>query len=329
MAHRRGPCGPARGFNLGTGRAFVLEGDEYDTAFFDKNPKFVRYRPNAAIITSVEFDHADIYDSFETIKEQFYRLSSLVPPGAPLLLSADNTECQAMARARCGGILYGLEGEGADLYARQRVPMASGGVRFELVQRGVSMGHFELTLTGEHNLRNMVAALGMASALGADVEALRSACARFKGVKRRQEVLGERQGVVLMDDFGHHPRAVELTIGGLKSSYGRILAVFDPRSATSRRAIFQHDYERAFQGADMVFVGPPYDQSRIPPEDRFSSQLLKEALEGKGIPAFTADTADDLLQKIVPQLRPHDLLIFFSSGSFAGLPKKTLAALSE
>ncbi|MBU1239809.1 hypothetical protein KJ865_08865, partial [Myxococcota bacterium] len=236
------------GFHLGRGGGpFVLEGDEYDTAFFDKNPKFVRYRPKAAIVTGVEFDHADIYDSLETVIEQFHRLASLVPPSGLLLLCADNTVCRKIAAARGNGLLYGLEGDpDCDYQAINITSLDEGGFSFGLAFHGKSIGEFTMGLTGSHNLRNMTGALALAHSLGASVESLQKSVASFRGVKRRQEVLGEVGGITVMDDFGHHPTAVALTLEGMQRKYQRIVAVFEPRSATSRRKVFQDAYVEAF-----------------------------------------------------------------------------------
>jgi UDP-N-acetylmuramate: L-alanyl-gamma-D-glutamyl-meso-diaminopimelate ligase len=317
------------GFSLGKGDLFVLEGDEYDTAFFDKNPKFVRYRPAAALLTGVEFDHADIYPDLETIVQQFHRLSALVPPENPFLGSADNEICRNIANIR-GSQLYGLkEDEIADWLADD-ISYNTDTTTFTLFHRWKSYGQFTLKMSGEHNLRNITGALAMAITLGADPEILRAKLPEFSGIKKRQELIGITNQIEVIDDFGHHPTAVGLTIDGLRNKNPkRIIAVFEPRSATSRRKMFETPYVKALGRADLVIIAKPGDQSRIPENERLSSEIVSNKLNESGTKSVTLSNYDAILKELTSIAKKGDLIVFFSSGSFGGIQQKLFKSLQN
>ncbi|MBN2724706.1 MAG: UDP-N-acetylmuramate:L-alanyl-gamma-D-glutamyl-meso-diaminopimelate ligase [Deltaproteobacteria bacterium] len=314
-------------YHLGEGKEFVIEGDEYDTAFFDKNPKFIHYRPKCVILTGIEFDHADIYRDFKHVNDQFRRLRAITPPNGDFLVSADNRAAMKLIEDE-GGNSYGLKGEESDFYSEV---FSEGTFRKCNFYSGMKkLGEYQLKLSGEHNLRNATGAVAMALCLGVNPEVALEAISEFNGVRRRQEVLGNPGNVTVVDDFGHHPTAVRLTLEGLKKNIsGRIASVFEPRSATSRRSVFQKDYADSLKVSDAVFLSSPYDQSRIDEKERFSSELLTSDLKNSGVTTFYSSDPEELKKAIANWAEPGDWIIFFSSGSFGGLREGVLASLER
>lgn len=318
------------GFRLGRGEHFVVEGDEYDTAFFDKGPKFLHYRTRTAILTSVEFDHADIYRDLEHVKESFRRLVAVLPTDGVLIVRADDPGAtDVSAGAACTVWTYGpgqmWDGrvEGFDT--------VRGTMRFTVLRAGVAVGTFESSLVGEHNLYNQVAAAAAATRVGATPEQLASGFSTFAGIRRRQEVIGEPGGVTVVDDFAHHPTAVASTIRALRDRFGerRLWVIWEPRSATSRRAIFQDAYGVSFDGADQVIVARPYDQSRIPEAERFDAIALVETLCDRGLNALLLPDAAQIAATVSARAHPSDVIAIFSNGGFDGLHGKLLELLEQ
>jgi UDP-N-acetylmuramate: L-alanyl-gamma-D-glutamyl-meso-diaminopimelate ligase len=313
----------------GTGDNFVIEGDEYDTAFFDKGPKFLHYRPRTAIISSVEFDHADIYRDLDHVKQSFRKLVAIVPAEGCLVARWDLDDVVDVARdAACEVRRYG---KGQEWDGRiEGVDTARGVQAFTVLLNGNPWGRFESVLVGEHNLYNQVAAVAALAREGLDADALMPGFTTFKGVKRRQEVLGSPRGVTVVDDFAHHPTAVDVTLAALRLRFGgrRLWAIFEPRSATSRRSIFQDAYAAAFSAADVVIVAPPPDQERIPESERFDSRHLVAALRKRGQEAFTYGSVEEIVAVVAANALPHDVVAVLSNGGFGGLHRKLLAALA-
>ncbi|MGM0596149.1 MAG: UDP-N-acetylmuramate--L-alanine ligase [Myxococcota bacterium] len=309
-------------FQLPGKQLFVIEGDEYDTAFFDKNPKFLHYRPKAVILTGIEFDHADIYDDFDQVKRQFMRLRNILPPTGPFLVSANcSNAMELICRGR--GEAYGLESDGDPQWKASNIDYNHRGTDFILSHCGRELGEFHLNMMGEHNLRNCVAALSMALIYGVSPGKLVEILPKFSGVKKRQEIIDEINGFIVMEDFAHHPTAVKETLKGLKSmNCKRIIAVFEPRSATSRRKIFQLPYAEAFDDVETVLIKTPHDQSRIDPEQRFSSEKLAADLQAQGKKSETFATVDSIVARLLETIQSGDLVVFFSSGSFGGISRK-------
>jgi UDP-N-acetylmuramate: L-alanyl-gamma-D-glutamyl-meso-diaminopimelate ligase len=327
--------GIARNFDRtarrGAGRLFVIEGDEYDTAFFDKGPKFLHYRARTTDPDLVEFDHADIYRDLDHVKSAFRKLVSGMPADGVLIVRGDDAGAADVARdASCRVVTYGpgQEWDGRTL----GVDPDTGTTTFEVTRRGEPFGTFRSMMVGRHNLYNQVAAAAAAHlAAGVTPDELATGFASFAGVKRRQEVLGEPGGVTVIDDFAHHPTAVEVTLAALRERFGqrRLWAVWEPRSATSRRAVFQEDYAKAFAAADRVIVPPPFDQSRIAEADRFSSERLVADLRAAGVDAVELEQPDAIAATIAAQALPKDVVAILSNGAFGGLHKKLLALLEE
>ncbi|MDP2313749.1 MAG: UDP-N-acetylmuramate:L-alanyl-gamma-D-glutamyl-meso-diaminopimelate ligase [Pseudomonadota bacterium] len=320
----------------GTGDAFAIEGDEYDTAFFDKGPKFLHYRPRTALITSVEFDHADIYRDLDHVKESFRKLVAIVPPtgedgqgGGCIVARWDHDDVRDVCgEATCEVRKYGV---GQQWDGRiDSVDTERGVMLFTVLRDGNPWGRFESALVGEHNLYNQVAAVAALEREGLTPEALALGFSTFGGVKRRQEIIGEPRHITVLDDFAHHPTAVKVTLEALRLRFGkrRMWAIFEPRSATSRRAIFQEAYAGAFDAADVVVIAHPHDQSRIPEDERFDSARLVEKLRGRGLEAFHYEQVEEIVAVVAANALPWDVVAVLSNGGFGGLHAKLLTALN-
>ena len=315
-------------YRLGQGRDFVIEGDEYDSAFFDKTAKFLKYLPDVAVINNVEFDHADIYADFEAVMLAFRRLVSLVPRRGLLLVGADSAAARALAEKAVSRVETFGTGDEMDWQAHDLEP-AGASTRFKVRRSGSPFGVFEVPLVGAHNVRNALAAIAVATEAGVGAERIGDALRAFAGVKRRLEVVGVADGVTVYDDFAHHPTAVAETLAGLRASNpaARIWAVFEPRSASSCRRVFQDDFARAFTGADEVLIAPIF-RSRLPETERLSIPQLVRELRARGQSAREAESIDDIVTGIAREHRPGDLVILMSNGGFGGIHQKLLRALA-
>jgi UDP-N-acetylmuramate: L-alanyl-gamma-D-glutamyl-meso-diaminopimelate ligase len=314
-------------YRLGKGRAFVIEGDEYDSAYFDKRPKFLHYRPSSAIVTSVEFDHADIYAGWDDYLEAFREFVRLVPREGLLALCADDpvlSELSAEASARV--VWYGSDP--ADVTARDLRP-GSDGQRFTLVRDGSELGELDLRMSGRYNLLNALAVSAVALDEGLPIEDLRRGLATFTGVKRRQQLLGEAGGVAVIDDFAHHPTAVRATLGAVAERFPgrRIVAVFEPRTNSSRRKVFESGYTEALAAADAVYLSSPPFRHNDDPSDFMDIEKVVDDLELGGSRSIAREGADALLPEIVAGVRPGDVVVIMSNGGFGGIHLRLLAAL--
>jgi UDP-N-acetylmuramate: L-alanyl-gamma-D-glutamyl-meso-diaminopimelate ligase len=315
-------------YRLGQGRDFVIEGDEYDSAFFDKTAKFLKYLPDIAVINNVEFDHADIYADFEAVKLAFRRLVSIVPRRGLLLVGADSAAARALVEKAVSRVETFGTGDGADWQAHGLEP-AGASTRFKVRRNGSPFGLFEVPLVGAHNVRNALAAIAVATEAGVGADRIGDGLRAFKGVKRRLEVVGVADGVTVYDDFAHHPTAVAETLAGLRAANptARIWAVFEPRSASSCRRVFQDDFARAFLGADEVLIAPIF-RAKLPEAERLSIPELVHALHARGQSARQAESIDDIVAGIARQHRPGDLVVLMSNGGFGGIHEKLLRALA-
>ena len=313
-------------YRIGKGKAFVIEGDEYDSAYFDKTAKFLKYLPDIAVINNIEFDHADIYRDLDEVRLAFRRLVNLVPRSGLTLLGIDSPDAAALAaNARSRVQTFGLSPD-AEWRAGDIKP--GSGTTFRLHRLGKELGDFTMPLLGDHNVRNALAAIAIGVDLGLDLEQLRQGLAAFKGVKRRLEVVGEARGVTVYDDFAHHPTAVDETLKAVRrSSPGkRVWAIFEPRSASSCRRIFQDDFARAFAGADEVVIASVF-RSSLPVEERLSESKLVEDLTAKNVRARHLPDVDAIVSAIAGEARDGDLVVVMSNGGFGGIHRKLLAAL--
>ncbi len=316
------------GFRLGAGETFVIEGDEYDTAFFDKEPKFLHYAPQTAILTSVEFDHADIFRDLDHVREAFRKFVALIPPDGLLAVCGDDGGALAVSReARCRVLRYGLE-EGADLRGTVET-VTPAGTRFQAHHRGTSLGRFSIPLPGAHNVRNALGVMAACLDRGLGVEALREALARFGGVARRQEVLGEADGVLVIDDFAHHPTSLGETIDAVRAQYAgrRVWAIFEPRSNTSRRKVHQKDYAESLARAEVAIIAGVDNPGKIPEAERLSPEAVAAALRDLGREAYYIERVDDIVAHAAVEARPGDVLLVMSNGSFGGIHAKLLETL--
>jgi UDP-N-acetylmuramate: L-alanyl-gamma-D-glutamyl-meso-diaminopimelate ligase len=309
-----------RNFKLGEGLYFVVEGDEYDTAFFDKGPKFLHYNPWITILTCIEFDHADIYRDLEHVIESFRRLIDLIPPDGLLIYNLDDPIAASEAkRAKCPVISYGLKEE-ADWKAID-ISIREGHTHLKILRDSAEYASLLTPVYGLHNISNLLGAVALSEHLGIKISALSEAAIGFMGVKRRQEIKGEKGGVLILDDFAHHPTAVEKTVQAVKERYTgrRLIAVFEPRSNSSRRNVFQEKYSLSFDNADLVFIPEPPMMEKIPAAERFSSLELVNSLKKRGLNAFYCPDSDNLQAEILRQVRRGDVILIMSNGSFDNL----------
>lgn len=320
-----------RSYRLGDGEYMVLEGDEYDTAFFDKGPKFLHYQPYIGVVTSIEFDHADIFGDLESILEAFRQFVRLIPEKGYLIVNADDPNCTALAPECRGQVITYGRSHRADWHIK-RVDFRSGEVSFQLRTPGTFREEtFRSRLPGKHNVWNLTAAIAAASITGISLDSIREAVLGFHGVKRRQEVIGEFAGVIVMDDFAHHPTAVHETLQGLKLFHPerRLIAAFEPRSNSSRRNVFQEMYSRAFSAADLICVKQPPGMDSIPEHQRLDARRLVEDICKREKNARFFQTTDELVGFLLQSARPGDLIVCMSNGSFDGLPQRLAAELGK
>jgi UDP-N-acetylmuramate: L-alanyl-gamma-D-glutamyl-meso-diaminopimelate ligase len=317
-------------FRAPEGNYFVIEGDEYDTAFFDKVPKFIHYKPKHVILTSVEFDHADIYKDLDAVKDAFRRLLELIPKDGTLIYHAQDENIKSLL-PHCKAAKIFSYGMNVGDYQPTDREVAEGRNQFGVTFKGKNVADMALKIFGEHNTLNALSVFALAHALQWPLAKVLQGMATFQGVKRRQELLGEPNGVTVIEDFAHHPTAVRLTLASLKERYPkrRLFAVFEPRSATSRRKVFQKDYVEAFMTADKVFLAAPFDQSKISEGDRFSTEELAADLNKRSHHAISAPNVDSLLKEILMEAKTGDVIVLMSNGGFEGIYEKLLKSLSK
>jgi UDP-N-acetylmuramate: L-alanyl-gamma-D-glutamyl-meso-diaminopimelate ligase len=317
-----------RSYRLGGGAHFVVEGDEYDCAFFDKRPKFVHYFPDVAVLGNVEYDHADIYPDMASVRTAFHRLLQLVPRRGRVVAGIDSGEVRALLpRALCPVETFGFA-EDADWRAVEAGP-AEDGWGFRVRRRGEDLGLFALGLHGAHNVQNALAALAAAAAAGVPLEAARSALGSFGGVKRRLEVRGRVRGVTVYDDFAHHPTAVRETLRALRTGRGRLVAVFEPRSYTSRTRVFQEEFARAFTEADLTVISAAHLPGKVPEAQRLSEAELVAGIVAAGGQARFLPEVDEIVAVVSAEAREGDRIAVLSNGGFGGIHEKLLAALAK
>jgi UDP-N-acetylmuramate: L-alanyl-gamma-D-glutamyl-meso-diaminopimelate ligase len=313
---------------------FVIEGDEYDTAYFDKGPKFMHYLPEVAIVGNIEFDHADIYADLAAVKLAFRRFVNLVPGNGRLVAGWDSPVVREVVGEMGARLHTRVETFGFSEDARWRardVDYGAGALtRFRVLRDGEEWGEFETPLIGDFNVRNCLATIVAADAWGVPRESIRDALATFQSVKRRMQVRGTAGGVTVIDDFAHHPTAVRETLRALRDKYpaGRLVAVFEPRSATSRLAVFQDEYRDAFERADYVVLSTVFDRERGSVYGQLlDTDALVRDIAARGTPAHCLDGADPIVAHLAPRLRPGDTVAVMSNGGFGGIHEKLLASL--
>jgi UDP-N-acetylmuramate: L-alanyl-gamma-D-glutamyl-meso-diaminopimelate ligase len=317
------PANLGQGARFNDSKHFVIEGDEYDTAFFDKRSKFVHYLPELVIVNNIEFDHADIFDDLEQIKRSFRHLLRIVPQNGMVLLNGDDPVCVEVAKESSAPILE----IGFSENCGQRISGATYAPDRSHFVLGAD--EFEIPLVGEFNIRNAAMAISAARFYGVSLANIRKALKSFKGIARRQEVRGEERGIKVIDDFAHHPTAIRETIRALQQRYpgSRIWAVFEPRSNTTRRAIFQKELPDALKLADGVFISQIARLDQIPEAERLDPEAVIKTIAAAGRPAFYEPDAAHIIEKLVPLLKEKDVVAVFSNGGFDGIHGKLLDAL--
>lgn len=312
---------------------FLIEGDEYDTAYFDKGPKFMHYLPELAIVGNIEFDHADIYADLAAVKTAFRRLMNLVPGNGRLIAGWDSPHVREVV-AEMGERLYTrLETFGTcddAMWQARDLDYTNDLASFRVFREGREWGQFQTTMIGDFNIRNCLAVIVAADAWGIEQKAINDALRSFKSVRRRMQVRGTERGVTVIDDFAHHPTAVRETLLALRTKYkeNRLVAVFEPRSWSSRLAVFQEDYANAFKSADYVVIASVFDSSKATEKGRVldTNQLIGD-IQKQGKPAFGIEGADEIVRRLAPELRTGDVVAIMSNGGFGGIHDKLLGAL--
>jgi len=312
---------------------FVIEGDEYDTAYFDKRPKFMSYLPEIAIVGNIEFDHADIYKDIDAIKWQFSRLMNLVPGNGRLIVGVDSPVVREVLDEMQGKLFTNVETFGLSLDAKWQardIDFTGDTTKFLVLRNGQGWGAFETNLIGEFNVRNCLAVIIAADAWGISNEKIQEAFRTFKSVKRRVEVRGVERGVTVIDDFAHHPTAVEETLKALRTKYAgkRLIAVFEPRTWSSRLAVFQEPYARAFEYADYVIIAGVYNTSKASELGKvLDVKELVADIATQGKPVMSFPNADTIVDHLAPEMRDGDVVAIMSNGGFGGIHEKLLERL--
>jgi UDP-N-acetylmuramate: L-alanyl-gamma-D-glutamyl-meso-diaminopimelate ligase len=317
-----------QGYRLGSGEWAIIEGDEYDSAFFDKGPKFLHYRPQVVILTSIEYDHADIYHDVEAIKSAFRQLLAIIPQDGTLIANTDDEIVRELiTEAQCLVETFGAAG----LWSAQGVRVTSQGTEFRLQRGGEDMEEFTIPLWGVHNVSNAVGAVIAASQIGLTIPQIKEGLRTFQGVRRRMEVVGEARGITVIDDFAHHPTAIRETLRAVRSRFpnGRLWAVFEPRSQTMRRDILQGELTTALNEADHVVLGRIFS---LPSQGEVLNphRVVKEIRKAKGdaAAAYLEDPAE-IVSYCVEGVKRGDVIVVMSSGYFAGLPELIFTALRD
>jgi UDP-N-acetylmuramate: L-alanyl-gamma-D-glutamyl-meso-diaminopimelate ligase len=328
------PVNFGQNYRLGEGKHFVIEGDEYNTAFFDKGPKFLHYHANSLLLNNIEFDHADIYDNLEAIVSAFRAAVQQMAPEDTIYANGDDEIVQSLrSEARARWLTFGL-GEGCNFVARD-VVYSPAGTEFTALRDGVEWRRFRTTLSGEHNVLNALADIAIASAQGVSDDAIQKGLETFRGIKRRMEVRGVERGVTVIDDFAHHPTAVETTLHGARGRYpdGRIWGLFEPRSISSGRKEFEEGYARAFRQADVVVFGPIFHKQRY--ETRYgidkmmSIPAIQRSLAEHQIKAEHIESFDEIAKHVAREAKEGDVIVVMSSGAFGGVHEKILEELRK
>jgi len=322
-------------FHLGAGKHFILEGDEYDTAFFDKGPKFLHYFPDAIILTSVEFDHADIYEDLDAVETAFKRLVNLIPRRGRIIafdgVAGDSAESPSLERCLAKAFCP-VERYGAGPRATWQVAnlcLDPGRTSWRVLHDGETWADFEFALAGEYNVWNATAAAALAASCGISKEAIAQALQTFKSVKRRLEVKAQVSGVTIIDDFAHHPTAIAGTLKALRARYpgARIWAILEPRSNTLRRRVLQADLARSLALADEVVVASVFRSEAVPENERLELPALATEIERNGRRTRLLPDADAIVQVVAPEMRPGDVVAILSNGGFGGIYEKLPARL--
>jgi UDP-N-acetylmuramate: L-alanyl-gamma-D-glutamyl-meso-diaminopimelate ligase len=322
--------GYERNYQLGSGPYFVIEGDEYDTAFFDKGPKFLHYQPYYAILTSIEFDHADIYSDVKAIQKAFGRFLSILPEDGLLAVYGAEPRIQEILHlASCPVKTYGIKNQWD--WHLEDLTTHENGSRFKVYRRSAYWYSFDSPMTGEHNALNFLSLIPILLHVGLKPEVIAQGLAGYQGVHRRQEIRGIKAGVTVIDDFAHHPTAVRETLRAVRSQYPgrRLIAVFEPRTNTNRRNIFQQEYASSFDGCDLILIREAPGLEKIPEGERFSAARLVEELIASGKQARYFPDTDEILKFLDNHLKSGDVVLIMSNGGFDLIHERLLEILGS
>jgi UDP-N-acetylmuramate: L-alanyl-gamma-D-glutamyl-meso-diaminopimelate ligase len=317
-----------RGYRRGDGPHFVLEGDEYNAAFFDRGPKFLHYEPRHLWIGNIEFDHADLYADVDAVMEAFRAVVRIVPLEGTVVVNAEDRRAVEVSReSKARVVRVSLEDPAADFAARD-VAFDADGTTFTLLERGREAARLRSPLLGTHNVANALGAIALVRGVGVSADEIARALPRFEGVRRRMEIKGEANGILVVDDFAHHPTAVRGTLQAARSRFPgrRIWALFEPRSTTAGRKMFEEEYADAFTGADALVLAPLF--RKMAPDAAIDRAALVARFAAAGKPAFAPDTLDEIPPLLRREARGGDVLLLMSSGSFGGLPESLLSRLA-
>jgi UDP-N-acetylmuramate: L-alanyl-gamma-D-glutamyl-meso-diaminopimelate ligase len=318
-----------RGYRRGAGPVFVLEGDEYNAAFFDRGPKFLHYEPRNLFVGNIEYDHADLFPDVDAVVDAFRKVVAIVPPDGTVVANVDDARVRGILATAAAPIVGISLEDASEAFSAADVESHAGGTRFTLLESGRTAGRLDSPLVGTHNLRNTLGAIALTRGLGLSVDEIGRALPRFAGVRRRLEVKGERAGIVVVDDFAHHPTAVAGTIAAARTRWPgrRIWALFEPRSNTAGRKLFEDDYGEAFSAADALVIGPIFHAKRLKPEERIDRSAVLSRFTSNGKPAYAPDTLEEIPEILRREARSGDVLLLMSSGAFGGLPETLLGQL--
>jgi UDP-N-acetylmuramate: L-alanyl-gamma-D-glutamyl-meso-diaminopimelate ligase len=318
-----------RSFQVADGPDFIIEGDEYDTAFFDKGPKFLHYLPRIVLLKNIEFDHADIYVDLEALKTSFRRLINIVPRSGLIVAGVDSPVVRELIPAAFSRVAtVGIES--GDWRARH-IEQLGEGMRFQVWNRETEVGTFSIQMLGTFNVRNALDVIVAAKELGLENAVIQQGFSTFKSVKRRLELRGEVNRIRVYDDFAHHPTAVAETLSAVRQRYpkDRVWAIFEPRSQTCRRRIFEKDFMKSFGPADEVVIARVYGASHLLPEDQLSPDRLTEGIRARGKKAATFDSTKEIIDHVAKHATPGDHVVVMSNGGFDGIHGKLLEALKR
>ena len=314
-------------FQVRDGPDFVIEGDEYDTAFFDKGPKFLHYLPRIVLLKNIEFDHADIYADLEAIKTAFRRLINIVPRSGLIVAGIDSPVVTELIPAAFSRVA--TAGLGTGEWQAVNIKTTADGMDFEILRSDSNTGSFAIPLPGTFNVQNALGAIIVARDLGIPDEVIRRALSTFKSVKRRLEIRGEVNGIVVYDDFAHHPTAVQETLRAVRERHphARVWAVFEPRSQTCRRKIFEPAFIQSFDPADVILIARVYGASHLAPAETLSPDRVAEGIRARGKRAFTFASTDEIVSFVASEARPGDHVVIMSNGGFDNIHVKLLERL--
>ncbi len=315
-------------YRLGKGEHIIIEGDEYDTAFFDKGPKFLHYDPYIAVLTSVEFDHADIFKDMNHVKEAFDRfISSIAQKSTLIAFDGDKNVEELINGRQCRIERYGRDTDST--WRIQNISIDPPWTFFNVLKHESTFGNFKTNLVGMHNLFNILSTIAVADNMNIPGEVIAGALENFQGVKRRQEIRGSKRGITVIDDFAHHPTAVKETISAVKNFYtgGRIVAVFEPRTNSSMRKVFQNIYPNSFDSADLVCIRKPPLLEKIPFIERFSSEKLVDDLKNRGKDAYFFTDTESIITFLAREAEAGDIILIMSNGGFENIHERLLERL--